>query len=269
MKPKNIALRILSYFPYNTKRKAFLLWAKLSAQGAVSEEGERWVVKSWDDLIQTQEYFHLLHAYRYYWAAPQTENLSVIDLGCGSGYGTFYLSQFAKEVVGLDSSPKAIWWARKYFRGKNIRFVLADALNPKLHQSFDTVVCLELLEHIRKENHQNLLGTTATLSRKLIMCTPNADLNSLRVKELQMVGRYNKDKFHPGELQSREFIKLLSQFYATIDICGQNIKNVATLDDWISIKHKPLTLNSFEMGDFNYASTNIFVVCENPVRGTI
>ena len=59
----------------------------------------------------------LAHESRYNWIL-QTQNFinkKVLDFGCGSGYGTFLLSQKAEETVGIDYSPATIEFANENF----------------------------------------------------------------------------------------------------------------------------------------------------------
>lgn len=74
----------------------------------------------------------------------------VLDLGCGVGTISFYLSNKCSTVLGLDISKKAISIAKKslsILKIKNINFICGkiDSLPKK---QFDLVICLEVIEHI-------------------------------------------------------------------------------------------------------------------------
>src|SRR6267143_3401980 len=82
------------------------------------------------------------HRARSEFALLFVPNRSVLDIGCGEGYGAALLSVQAAEVVGIDYSPAAIGHARSTYRRRNLRFVVADAtrLDPAIGR-FDVVTC--------------------------------------------------------------------------------------------------------------------------------
>src|SRR3990172_4819681 len=78
---------------------------------------------------------------------------SVLDVGCGEGYHTFYAARFAKQVTGLDVSPDALALAEQRAareRVHNVRFVCSDLTKPPLpDQAFDCVIAYgDVIGHI-------------------------------------------------------------------------------------------------------------------------
>jgi MPBQ/MSBQ methyltransferase len=82
------------------------------------------------------------------------QNQNILEVGCGLGYGSAFLSQEYKPklVVGLDISPEQIARAKKYqvsgiLDGK-LRFALGEAESlPFLDNSFDYIVSVEAAQH--------------------------------------------------------------------------------------------------------------------------
>ena len=88
-----------------------------------------------------KEVYHLLQ---------QTNAQSVLDAGCGEGFVTSFLAQQdpALRLTGVDLSPEAIAYAQEHF-GEQVRFRTGSVYKlPFSDNSFDTVLCSEVLEHL-------------------------------------------------------------------------------------------------------------------------
>lgn len=94
------------------------------------------------------------HVTRYAWALQFCRGLSVVDLGCGAGYGTYMLSWVAAGVVGVDIDRQAIGYARERFWAENLLFRLGN-LELGTRPAADVRVCFEVLEHL--ENPRGLM----------------------------------------------------------------------------------------------------------------
>ncbi len=77
-----------------------------------------------------------------------TRETRVLDLAAGTGYGTELLIAGACNTVGVESSGKAI---RKALRSPRLPLVRANAESlPFCDASFDAVVSIETIEHLRR-----------------------------------------------------------------------------------------------------------------------
>jgi ubiquinone/menaquinone biosynthesis C-methylase UbiE len=92
------------------------------------------------------------HRGRYLWAAQLAGGGSVLDAGCGTGYGTEILSAAgAASAVGVDVAEEAVSYARANF-GEACEFVQADLMAlPFADDSFDLVACFEVIEHVEDQ----------------------------------------------------------------------------------------------------------------------
>jgi len=73
----------------------------------------------------------------------------VLDIACGTGYGTRMLSDFCRGVTGVDINPDTVAYAYKNYGGANRDFQQGDILNIK--GQYDIIVCYETIEHVNKE----------------------------------------------------------------------------------------------------------------------
>jgi SAM-dependent methyltransferase len=87
------------------------------------------------------------HLTRYVWALKWCAEKRVLDVGCANGYGTWLLAHVAEIAVGIDCCAEAIQEAYRY-RDGNARFRECRLEDLSVQYPFDTVVCLEVLEHL-------------------------------------------------------------------------------------------------------------------------
>lgn len=76
---------------------------------------------------------------------------SVLDLGCAGGFMSEALAQKGAEVTGIDPAAQAIDAARVHAaqQGYEIRYDVGIGENlPYADSSFDSVVCVDVLEHV-------------------------------------------------------------------------------------------------------------------------
>ena len=65
----------------------------------------------------------------YRFASQSVKGKIVLDVGCGEGYGTFYLSRYCQKIIGIDISKHTIGYAKNDYRNVNLEFLIADATN--------------------------------------------------------------------------------------------------------------------------------------------
>lgn len=88
------------------------------------------------------------HLARYRWIAPHVLGKRVLDVACGSGFGSrLLLDAGAKEVVGVDISPEAVEYARHRYGCSGLSFHVADAEELEVG-TFDIAVSCETIEHV-------------------------------------------------------------------------------------------------------------------------
>lgn len=119
----------------------------------LEDTGERII----PDLMKRDNWMYLEHLARYYFATPYVKG-RVLDIACGSGYGTHFVAKMCKhdceEIVGVDIDADTIQYATKRYQHPLVTYQKGDVLSPTLVQEigqFDTVMSFETLEHVRDE----------------------------------------------------------------------------------------------------------------------
>ena len=76
---------------------------------------------------------------------------SILEIGCGTGKNTVFLSQIGENVRAVDFSQGMIEKAQEKVKARNVLFSMMDITQPWeiQDQSFDLIVCNLVLEHVR------------------------------------------------------------------------------------------------------------------------
>lgn len=75
---------------------------------------------------------------------------SILEIGCGTGKNTSFLSQIGGHVHALDFSEGMIGKAKEKVRIVNVKFSIADLTRkwPCENEAYDLIVCNLVLEHL-------------------------------------------------------------------------------------------------------------------------
>ena len=163
---------------------------------------------------------------RYVFASSFVNGKKVLDIACGSGYGSSYLlSKGATAVFGGDVSKEAIEYAQGHYHKNNLSYQWIDANKPLPFPDsfFDVVVSLETIEHL--ENPDAFLGECKRVMRSggtFVCSTPN--------KEAMPVNKSDPEKpanpFHLKEYRIEEFQQLNGKYFQDIKMYGYIYYNV-------------------------------------------
>lgn len=158
------------------------------------------------------------HRSRYLFAARLCRNKRVLDIGCGSGYGTAELASSATCVVGLDLAADAIEHARQHYSSPAVAFLQGSARAlPFPDGAFELVVTFELIEHLA-EWHPLLAEARRVLAPggQFIVSTPNKHFYS----ESRCSTGHNP--FHEHEFEFEEFREALRNLFPHVSMFLQN-----------------------------------------------
>jgi len=115
------------------------------------------------------------HLARYLVAAQFVGGRDVVDIGCGTGWGTALLAQApARRCVGVDRDEGAVAQARKAYPDAG-EFRVDDAQELSLPtDAFDVAICLETIEHLADpERALDEIRRVLRPSGLLVISSPN------------------------------------------------------------------------------------------------
>jgi len=161
------------------------------------------------------------HFSRYALAAQFAIGADMLDIGCGSGYGTAHLSKTARTAVGIDVDHDAVVYCKANLHQPNLTFAQASATQlPFPDQSFDLITAFEVIEHIT--GWRELLIEARRLLRPkgvFLVSTPNKDYyNESRTTA-------GPNPFHVHEFTYSEFRAALADSFPDTEILLQNLVN--------------------------------------------
>ena len=159
---------------------------------------------------------HIVNLSGYVWAAQQLvplEQRCVLDLSCGTGYGSDYLGTYARRIVGIDCVPDVVAKDRVDYPRSNVSFLAMDACALAFQDaSFDCIVSQDTIEHVQ-DDRRFVSELTRVLKPRgvLVIFTPHGKGH----------GAVPSDPYHIREYTLDEFKALLQPHFSTIRWYGR------------------------------------------------
>ncbi len=139
---------------------------------------------------------------RYRFAQNHAKGMTVLDIGCGYGYGSYLLSKCAKSVTGIDYDGDVISAATAKYPRANLKFFAADAAGflSNTTEQFQLITMFETIEHVPDQSRlMRLVGRALSADGTLIISTPNRRYTTF----------YRHNPYHLKELDMQEFVSLI------------------------------------------------------------
>jgi 2-polyprenyl-3-methyl-5-hydroxy-6-metoxy-1,4-benzoquinol methylase len=135
-------------------------WERLIPKRMANDSASRKIVK--------------LHLGRYETATKYVLGKRVLDIACGSGYGSQMLRMAgASSVVGVDICSQIVEYAKKHYQIPGINFICADAEQFECSERFDVIISFETIEHLKNPTYfLKQLSNYLTSNGVLMMSVP-------------------------------------------------------------------------------------------------
>jgi 2-polyprenyl-3-methyl-5-hydroxy-6-metoxy-1,4-benzoquinol methylase len=158
----------------------------------------------------------LRHQKAYLFAEAYCRGKTVLDYGCGNGYGSFLLARAAKNVTAVDINPTIIETCGKKYPAANLSFatMAPETRTGFADQNFDVIVSFQVIEHVH-----HVSGYLTELKRMLkndgilLLTTPN---RKYRLYPLQKP----VNPFHLREYDYRSLSRQLTECFSQVAIRG-------------------------------------------------
>jgi 2-polyprenyl-3-methyl-5-hydroxy-6-metoxy-1,4-benzoquinol methylase len=182
-------------------------------QFAMDHTGERFIPGTDSGLMEAE------HVQRYVFAGGYVKGMSVLDIACGTGYGSSLLFKAgAADVTGVDISEEAIQFALSHYGKDGVKFIARNAEKFK-NGMYDVIVSFETLEHLEKR--QQFLENLRSMIKGqgvLIISTPNKTITSPMKNPSKI-----RNVYHKYEYLEKDFVAALQNAgFKTIQKFGQH-----------------------------------------------
>jgi ubiquinone/menaquinone biosynthesis C-methylase UbiE len=167
----------------------------------------------WIDPPRKNPYREALE-WRYAWVSKYAMGKRVLDIPCGSGWGTSMIKG-AVQLVGVDLDPESIRFAiEKYGRAASFHVGSMEELQFPA-DSFDIVSCLEGIEHVPIPVADRFLAESHRVlapGGSLLLSSPHC-----------AKGGHSGNPYHIHEYQPDEIREKISRFFSIDDIRAQEV----------------------------------------------
>ena len=137
-----------------------------------------------------------------------SENLTILDLGCGTGLSGVMFREKAKTLIGVDLSPRMLFKAKeKNIYDKLIEANLIDALRDS-NDYYDLIIAADTLTYVGDLNTIFAAAYSALKQQGLFIFS--VEMSKLNHEyTLQTTGRYQHSTLYIKKLATRYFFKRL------------------------------------------------------------
>jgi len=148
------------------------------------------------------------HLIRYILALQSIRNKDVLDIACGTGYGIYLMSYWAKTISGYDKDEQTIKGIKRDFQMKCSAFLEVRnlenviSLGNVITQKFDVITCFETLEHLK--NPENLLS----LIKKHLKSRGIFYFSVPNKKDLK-----DNSKWHKNVFNKKKLVELMEKYF--------------------------------------------------------
>ncbi|MDA8140268.1 MAG: class I SAM-dependent methyltransferase [Desulfobacteraceae bacterium] len=161
---------------------------------------------------------------RYKFVAKMlTGTASVLEVGCGDGWGTHLVAHEVQSIHAVDIDPVMVAECRKTQTDDRITFAVHDMQAAPLEKHFDAVYLLDVLEHVQAQaEDQFLRHVTRSLGPDGVCIVGLPSLES------QAYASAPSRATHVNCKSGKDFKKLLQRYFKNVFLFSMNDEVVHT-----------------------------------------
>jgi 2-polyprenyl-3-methyl-5-hydroxy-6-metoxy-1,4-benzoquinol methylase len=145
---------------------------------------------------------------RYHFCNEYIADKTVIDIPCGTGWGTSFLTG-ARSITGLDIDAESVEFAKRKYKTTKLDFREGSMNDLDFEDnSLDVVICLEGFEHVTRE-----IGASFITEAKRVLKADGLLILSSPI--IKTGGKHSGNPYHLYEYPEYELLDIInSNFYS-------------------------------------------------------
>lgn len=136
---------------------------------------------------------------------------NVVDLGCGTGWNTKYVSLYCSHIIGIDNNAEAIEYAKRINDSVNITWLQTEMYNLESIKtdSIDFIMSIAAIEHIARNEMSNLFSESYRILK-------SGGFFVGTITGFRKVSKVNATKWHKYEPSIEDLKKIVSPYFEVI-----------------------------------------------------
>ena len=157
-----------------------------------------------------------IHRFPYHFVAEYfAKDLSILEVGCGTGYGAKELTDNGFSLDCIDVDKDVVDNANKLYGGERLRFHHYDGQNIDFDDNtFDLVISFQVIEHVKSDiSYLREIHRVLKAGGQVLLTTPNREY---RLGE----GESPWNTFHVTEYDKETLDELISKVFDVREVMG-------------------------------------------------
>lgn len=159
------------------------------------------------------------HLARYKFASKFLKSTDdILEIGCGTGYGSRFLSNHCHYITAEDNDEETIKYAIENYKKSNINYVTDVNFGDK---QYDAAICFEVIEHMTRNEAIKLM-------QKICLSVKDNGLVFISTPRKTDKVSENRKKFHVHEYNIYELKEDLEDIFSNALIFSQIDESIGT-----------------------------------------
>jgi 2-polyprenyl-3-methyl-5-hydroxy-6-metoxy-1,4-benzoquinol methylase len=176
--------------------------------GKIDKIIDAWIMKKLDDWYskyydpENKEYEEV----RKIILSKFDKNVSILEIGTGTGRLTFKFAKDFKHVTAIDKEQSHIDYCKKVSKSKNIEFIHSTAKEFKSNKKFDVIIFSWMGLHYQEDYKEIIHNLEPFMNKKAMIIVLDAYFETEYIKILQLIRKRNMEEIKIKKEEMNDFL---------------------------------------------------------------